>query len=230
VSAGQVRPLAAPLLQGSQGGCAPLDLGQHTLRGLLPHALEQSATVCRVDRHHLQSGIRISLVGFLGLRGHRQLVLEGHNTKVTRVWEWSIGLREGSGRAVHGGAHVGVGGAGGTDSLFRRRASLTRPGGAWDGTGEDGARNARDYWWQGWKGKRWELTNDLPWVKLQVPVKVEGIAAAARSWSTMPNTAALLAKKVADADRAKQQAAEKKQQEEKDNRRSSTSWRETCGS
>jgi len=49
VSAGQVRPLAAPLLQGSQGGCAPLDLGQHTLRGLLPRALEQSATVCRVS-------------------------------------------------------------------------------------------------------------------------------------------------------------------------------------
>ena len=94
VSSGQVRPLAAPLLQGSQGGCAPLDLGQHTLRGLLPRALEQSATVYCVDGHHLQSGTRISLVGFLGLRGHRQLVLEGDNTKVTRIWEWGKGLQE----------------------------------------------------------------------------------------------------------------------------------------
>ena len=146
----------------------------------------------------------------MGLRGHRQLVLEGHNTKVTRVWEWSTGLREGLGRAAHRVGNMVAGGAGGTDSLFSRCASLTRPGGAWDETEEDGARNARDYWWQGWKGKWWELTNDLPWVKLQVPVKVEGIAAAARSWSTMPNAAALLAKKVADADRAKQQAAAKK--------------------
>ena len=145
VSAGQERPLAAPLLQGSQGGCAPLDLGQHTLRGLLPRALEQSETVCRVDGHHLQSGIRISLVGFLGLRGHRQLVLEGHNTKVTRVWEWSTGLREGLGRAAHRVGNMFAGGAGGTDSLFSRCASLTRPGGAWDETGEDGVRNARDY-------------------------------------------------------------------------------------
>jgi hypothetical protein len=58
-------------------------------------------------------------------------------------------------------------GVGGTDSLFSRCASLTRPGGAWDGTGEDSARNARDYWWQGWKGKGWELTNKVegqPWV------------------------------------------------------------------
>ncbi len=37
---------------------------------------------------------RISLVGFLGLRGHRQLVLEGDNTKVTRIWEWGKGLQE----------------------------------------------------------------------------------------------------------------------------------------
>ena len=96
VSVGQVRPLAAPLLQGSQGGCGPLDLEQHTLRGLLPRALEQSATVSRVGRHHLQRGIRISLVGFLGLRGHRQLVLKRNNTKVTRVWEWIKGLGNGS--------------------------------------------------------------------------------------------------------------------------------------
>ena len=48
-SIGQVRPRAATLLQGSQGGCAPLDLEQHTLRGLSPHALERSVTVFFVD-------------------------------------------------------------------------------------------------------------------------------------------------------------------------------------
>ena len=217
VSAGQVRPLAAPRLQGSQGGCAPLDLEQHTLRGLLPRALEQSATVFFVDRHYLQSGTRISLVGFLGLRGHRQLVLKRDNTQVTRVWEWSTGLKKGLGRAAHGVGKMFAEGAGVTDSLFSRCASLTWPGGTWDGTAEDGTRNGRDYWWQGWKGKGWELTTDVPWVKLQVLVKAEGIAAAALSWSTMPGTAALLAKKVADAERAKQQAADKKQQEQKDN-------------
>ncbi len=108
-------------------------------------------------------------------------------------------------------------GVGGTDSLFSRCASLTRPVGAWDGTGEDGAGNARDYWWQGWKGKGWELTNNVPWIELQVSAKAEGIAAAARSWSTMPGTAALLARKVAYAERVKQQAAAKKRQEEQDN-------------
>ncbi len=107
-------------------------------------------------------------------------------------------------------------GAGVTVSLFSRCASLTWPGGTWDGTAEDGTRNGRDYWWQGWKGKGWELTTDVPWVKLQVLVKAEGIAAAALSWSTMPGTAALLAKKVADAERAKQQVADKKQREEDD--------------
>jgi hypothetical protein len=217
VSIGQVRPLAAPLLQGSQGGCAPLDLEQHTLRGLSPSTLERSATVFFVDRHYQQRCTRISLVDFLGLRVHRQLVLERDDTQVTRVWEWGKGLKEGLGRVSHGVRKMFAEGAGVTDLLFSRCASLTRPGGAWDGTGEDGVRNGRDYWWQGWKGKWWELTNDLPWVKLQVPAKTEGIAAAARSWSTMPNTAALLAKKVAYADCAKQQAAAKKQQEEKDN-------------
>jgi len=195
----------------------PHNLEQHTLHGLLPRALEQSVTVSRVDRHHLQRGIRISLVGFLGLRGHRQLVLKRNNTKVTRVWEWSKGLREGLGRASHGVGKMFAEGAGGTDSLFSRCASLTRPGSAWDGTGEDGARNARDYWWQGWKGQWWELTNDVPWIELQVLAKAEGITATARLWSTMPGTASLLARKVAEADRAKQQAAARKQQEEKDN-------------
>jgi hypothetical protein len=213
VSIGQVQPLASPLLQGSQGGCAPLDLEQHTLRGLLPRALERSATVFFVDRHHPQRGTRISLVEFLGLRGHRQLVLKRNNTQVTRVWEWSKGLKEGLGRAAHGVGKMFAEDVGGTDSLFSRCASLTRPGGAWDGTGEDGARNGRDYWWQGWKGKWWELTNDVPWIKLQVPAKAEGITPAARSWSTMPGTESLLARKVADtepSERAKQQEAAKK--------------------
>ncbi len=88
----------------------------------------------------------------MGLRGHRQLVLERHNTKVTRVWEWSTGLREGLGRAAHGVGNMFAGGAGGTDSLFSRYASLTRPGSAWDGTertapempGTTGGRGGRD--------------------------------------------------------------------------------------
>jgi hypothetical protein len=94
-------------------------------------------------------------------------------------------------------------------------------------------RRGRRQKWQGLlvarvEGKWWELTNDVPWVKLQVPARAEGIAAEARSWSTMPTAAALLAKKVVDADRAKQQAASTKQQEEKDN---PTAWsRERRGS
>jgi hypothetical protein len=53
----------------------------------------------------------------------------------------------------------------------------------------------------------WDLTKDVQWVELQVPARAEGIAAAARSWSTMPTAAELLSKKVADADLAKQQGS-----------------------
>jgi len=48
-------------------------------------------------------------------------------------------------------------------------------------------------------------------------VRAEEIAAAAHSWSTMPTSAELLAKKVAAADYAKQRTASARQQEEKDN-------------
>ena len=38
------------------------------------------------------------------------------------------------------------------------------------------------------------------WIELQVLAKAEGIAAVSRLWSTMPGNAALLARKVAEAD------------------------------
>ena len=46
--------------------------------------------------------IYISFAGFLGLRGHHQLVLERDNTKVRRAWKWGKVLQEGLGRAAHG--------------------------------------------------------------------------------------------------------------------------------